>query len=292
MTPQAVVSPTVEVAAGWCRLGTTAEEVAALVAGYAGYGPERYAPETPRHELWLDAFRIDVFPVTVGAYAEAVDTGVVPCPSLWGHPSYSAPDQPVVGVSWFEATGYARWRGGSLPSEAQWEKAARWDDTTSSRRVYPWGDAWDARRCSNAEALLGEAITSRDAWQSRFWDSGKGLASGRVEPVGHRTGDASPAGARMMAGHVWEWTRDAWDPRAYERRAGAREPEVRAEAGDAARVVRGGSWVDDRNSCRCAYRTWSPPDAWRFGPSDIGFRCVYPAFSESSTRPEEGSRHR
>lgn len=267
-------APTVAILAGWCRLGTTPEDVATLVKNYSGYGSERYAPETPEHTVWLDTYTIDVFPVTVRQYAAAVEAGVVPTPLLWEHSHHSHPNQPVVGVNWFEATLFARWIGAELPTEAQWEKAARWDPEAASGRVYPWGNDWDSDRCLNAELLLGQPITGRSSWQKSFWDSGVGLARGGVEAVGQRYGDASAYGARMMAGHVWEWTRDAWDPNAYSRRDGACNPCTQAKDGDAWRVVRGGSWVDDRNSCRCAYRTGSPPEAWRFGPSDIGFRCV------------------
>ncbi|HUG37749.1 MAG TPA: formylglycine-generating enzyme family protein [Candidatus Limnocylindrales bacterium] len=278
MSPAA---PTVRIASGWCRLGTSLEEVATLVDAYSGYGPERYAPETPEHGVWLDAYTIDVFPVTVSRYREAVDAGVVPAPLLWEHPKFDNPDQPVVGVSWFEATSYARWRNAELATEAQWEKAARWDPASSRRRVYPWGDAWDPDRCLNAELLLGEPITGRDDWQRRFWNSGVGAARETVEAVGRRE-DASAYGVRMTAGHVWEWTRDAWHVDAYRGRDGASNPCTEAETGDAWRTVRGGSWVDDRNSCRSAYRTGSPPDAWRFGPSDIGFRCVRSELEEES----------
>lgn len=250
----------VHVAAGRFPMGIEDEEVASLCRDYAGYGPTRYDAERPRRDVDLDEFEIMVFPVTNAEYGRAVDAAVVPAPVLWAHPAWSQPDAPVIGVGWYEADRYARWLGLRLPTEAQWERAATWDAAAGHKRRFPWGDDWEAARCLNAEVLLGRSISGKDDWIESFWLPGIGLARGHVEAVGRRD-DASPCGARMMVGHVWEWTRDIYRPSPV--------PGVRA--------VRGGSWVDDRNSCRGSYRTWSPPSMWRYGPTDIGFRCVLEA---------------
>lgn len=243
-------------------MGIDDSEVAALCDDYAGYGHERYAPEQPQRDVWLPEFLICEFPVTNAAYAQAVAAGIVPAPVMWGHPQWSLPDAPVTGVGWYEANRFAHWLGLELPTEAQWERAATWDARRGQKFRYPWGNDWDPSRCLNAEELLGRRIEGKDDWLDAFWSSGLGLSRGRVERTGLRD-DAAPCGARMMVGHVWEWTRDGFE--------GAPAPDCR--------TVRGGSWVDDRGSCRGSYRTWSPPTMWRYGPTDIGFRCV----SEKST---------
>lgn len=259
--------------------GISRAEAIELSRSYPGYGPERYEPEMPQRTVSVSAFAIDVFPVTSGAYRQAVEAGIVPAPILWEHPDWSAPDHPVVGVEWYEASAYAAWRGCRLPSEEQWEWAASWDPRTRTKRRYPWGDDWSADRCLNAELLLGQSIKSRDEWIERFWNGGAGARLGTLERVGLRD-DASPFGVRMMSGHVWEWTRDRY------RRADTVGGDVNEAPCDAI-AVRGGSWVDDWNSCRSTYRTWSRPDAWRFGPTDIGFRCVREDPDQSARRSTE-----
>jgi len=246
------------VPAGEFPMGIDKAEVQYLCREYPGYGPERYDAERPRRAVWLDEYRIDRFPVTNRQYAPAVAANVVPEPILWSHPRWSHPDAPVIGVGWYEATRVAEWWGLCLPTEAQWERAATWDHHTRRKLRYPWGDEWDPSRTLNAEELLGRRISDRYDWLEAFWRSGVGIARGRIEPVGLRD-DVAPCGVRMMCGHVWEWTRDDF-----------------GGVGKAtAKAVRGGSWADDRGSCRGTYRTWTEPSMWRYGPTDIGFRCVW-----------------
>lgn len=241
------------------RVGITADEIADLLTDYSGYGPERYTPESPVEEVHCDAFDIDVFPVTNRDYELAVDAGIVAAPVLWTHPRWSpAPNTPVVGVSYFEAARYAAWRGKRLPPSVEWEVAASWNPWTKQKTRYPWGDGWDEARCLNAEGLLGRRIEGWRDWRAAFWDTGTWLRLGGVEPVGLRPGDESPIGCRMMAGHVWEWVADVGSDMSTRNRG----------------MLKGGSWVDDRNSCRTSYSIRSPRSAWLYGPSDVGFRCV------------------
>lgn len=243
------------VTGGTFPYGITDSEVAFLLADYTGYTAQRYAQERPQRPVTVRPFHIDVFPVTNSRYAEAIARGVVFPPPTWG---LRGPDAaPAVGMSWYEAARYAECRGGRLPSEEEWEMAAGWDAAARRKRRYPWGDEWDRDRSLNAERLIGDRIVGCGDWVARFWRDGAVLDSGvPLVPVGAIEGDLSPCGARMMSGHVWEWT---------------------APASCEARhvFVRGGSWIDDRNSSRVTYRVATPKAMWKFGLTDIGFRCVY-----------------
>lgn len=163
----------------------------------------------------------------------------------------------MVGVSWYEAVAYCKWltrtlrdRGQldkdevvRLPTEAEWEKAARGEHG----REWPWGDEWDESKCNNSEGALGH-----------------------TSPVGHYSpaGDR-PYGCADMAGNVWQWCGTKWvgSYRDYDRKAEDREePE-----GDVPRVLRGGSWDADRRHVRCASRNGSDRHA-RY--ARVGFRVV------------------
>jgi formylglycine-generating enzyme required for sulfatase activity len=145
-----------------------------------------------------------------------------------------APNHPVVNVDWYDAWAYCRWRGGRLPTEQEWEKAASWDPKLKRKRVYPWGDDFAARFCNSNAPEDGFAQTC---------------------PVNEFPKGASAYGCYNMAGNVWEWS-NSWHG-----------------APGGARVLRGGSWSDDRAEYfRCAYRrSYGAPTYRR---DDIGFRCA------------------
>ncbi len=170
--------------------------------------------DNPRRRVYLDGFWIYKVPVTVAqfmAYCSAADQPA-PNPPSWGWRS----DHPVVNVTWNQAVAYAEWAAVSLPSESQWEKAARGADG----RLYPWGGAWEAARCVHS---VGSARTM-------------------TAPCEANAGGASPFGALDMAGNVWEWCAD-WYDEAYFRVAPARNP-AGPQSGDR-RALRGGSWSDN-----------------------------------------------
>ena len=215
--------------------------------------------EQPRHRVYLDAYEIDTYEVANRCFAAFVAGGGyeaaahwratgwawqgregVTRPALWDDPAWRAPALPVVGVSWFEADAYCRWRGRRLPTEAEWEKAARGGDG----RRYPWGQEWGPGRAN------GDVV------------------AGRLTPVGGYPGGVSPYGAHDMAGNVWEWVQDRYG-RDYYRESPASNPSGPADG--ASRVLRGGSWNFPPRQLRSAARTHLPPETrLRY----LGFRCA------------------
>ncbi len=197
--------------------------------------------ERPQRKVYLDGYWMYKTEVTVAQYrkfCEATNREMPEAPE-WGWKE----DHPVVNVSWQDAADYARWAGASLPTEAQWEKAARGTDG----RVFPWGNEWDAGACANSVS----------------W-SLKG-----TKPVGSCPAGASPYGCVDMAGNAWEWCADWYDEAYYGNEAPSRNPPGPASGGY--RVLRGGSWYDvSYGSFRCAYRYYCLPD-YRYNNS--GFRC-------------------
>ena len=173
-----------------------------------------------------------------------------------GHPKFIQTDNhPVVGVTYYEAEAYCRWAGGRLPTEAEWEKAARWDEKTQRAYTWPWGDTWDPEKCNNAEDHN---------------PAGGGYRVNQSAPVGSYPAGASPYGCMDMVGNAWEWVAD-W----HKSYPGNPEPFDRTNH---YRIVKGGCWDDGPFAVRCAYRGWYlPPSSSGTGPGDsdyIGFRVA------------------
>src|SRR5215470_1221112 len=134
------------VSAGDFLMGTRHEDAAELVRRY-GWRPYRFGDEGPAHPVYLDAFFIAEFPVTVGQYARFLADTAAPVPDCWDDSRFTEPNQPVIGVDRHQAIAYAAWAGLRLPTEAEWEKAARGTDG----RIWPWGNDWDPARANTAE---------------------------------------------------------------------------------------------------------------------------------------------
>ena len=195
--------------------------------------------ETPEQEVTVSSYNIDLYPVTNAEYQEFVAATGHRLPRNWKDGTFpeGKGDHPVVWVSWHDAQAYAAWVGKRLPTEAEWEMAARGTDG----RTYPWGNAFDSTKCNSSESGVRDTV-----------------------PVGSYPDNASPFGVLDMAGNVWEWTADWYD--AY--RGSLYEF---SRFGEEFRVLRGGSWYDGADLVRASSRNSAEPD-FRF--STIGFRCA------------------
>jgi iron(II)-dependent oxidoreductase len=219
---------------------------------------KEFDSERPQHRVsFREGFWIDKYEVTNAAFKAFVDAGGYTTPSYWSEAGKSwlatqhidaipapcpgvSPAEPRRCVTWFEADAYARWRGGRLPTEAEWEYAAR--GPRSPR--YPWGDAFDPKRCNVIDA------------------------SGPV-PVGSLKGGASWVGADDMAGNAMEWVEDWLDTGYYKT-----SPEVDPKGPESGtvKVEKGGWWGSNPFVARAAYRHYEDPPT--YGDKHIGFRTV------------------
>jgi iron(II)-dependent oxidoreductase len=228
--------------------------------------PWAFDNERPAHVLDLPAFYIDVAPVTNAEYAEFIEAGGYDEPRWWTGKGWAwrveadlrapefwsrdgdawsvlrygkrvplPPDEPVQHVCWYEADAYARWAGRRLPTEAEWEKAARFDPATGRSRRYPWGDDDPTPARAN---LGGGAL--------------------RPAPVGSYPEGASPLGVRQLIGDVWEWTSSHFQP--YPGFLAFPYSEYsEVFFGTDYKVLRGGSWAADEVACRGTFRNWDYP---------------------------------
>ena len=173
----------------------------------------------------------------------------------YAHPIFiQTYEHPVVGVTYYEAEAYCKWACGRLPTEAEWEKAARWDEKNEHANTWPWGDTWDTEKCNNPEDHN---------------PAGGGYKTNQSAPVGSYPDGAGPYGCMDMVGNAYEWVADQaksypGNPKPFDH--------------NGFHFVRGGCWDDGPLNVRCAYRGWYlPPSSGGVGPGDsdyIGFRIA------------------
>ena len=204
------------------------------------------ADEQPVRRVYLDAFFMDLYQVSVGQYAKFLEATSQAAPPDWSIMNKSRhQNRPVVNVDWADANAYCTWAGKRLPTEAEWEKAARGTDG----RTYPWGN----------ELPTGfRANSMREKW-SNHWV---------VMPVGMYEEGKSPYGLYDMAGNVWEWVSDWYAPDYYE--SSPLQNPMGPPTGES-KVIRGGSWGSGPKDLRSADRDTHVPSARGLG---TGFRCA------------------
>lgn len=226
-----------------------------LMGSPEGHGDEN---ERPEHTVYLDAYYIDKKEVTVAQYQRCVESGACSAllavdPCTYG--SADKADHPINCVPWNEADAYCSWVDRRMPTEAEWEKAARGKDG----RIYPWGQSFDDSKVNHCD---------RDC-AAEWADVSVYDGFSETAPVGSYLAGASPYGALDMAGNVSEWVVD-WLQSDYYARSPRKNP--LGPASGEYRVVRGGSWIDASDSVRVAFRVGGNPDfpLW----FNIGFRCA------------------
>ncbi len=211
--------------------------------------------ELPVHMVTVNSFYIDTTEVTNAVYKQFLDATGHKAPDFWDDPAFNAPDQPVVGVAWLDAAAYAQWAGKRLPTEAEWEYAAR-GGRTGAR--YPWGDA-----------ITHDDANYKGKGGKDIWDNSA--------PVGNFP--PNDYGLYDMGGNVWEWCADEYDAKFY-----SVSEESNPIAGklitfmnddfvnvDNPRVTRGGSWSSADNKLRVASRNLFDAPATS---KTTGFRCA------------------
>lgn len=210
-------------------------------------GTEALEDERPRHQVWLDTYSMDLYEVTTSQYARFLVETKRSVPWQWETVDLAQHgDRPVIGLDWEDAQAYCRWVGKRLPTEAEWEKAARGTD----ERLYPWGNSVPTT------ALANFALGARFSY------------SQVLMPVGRYPEAVSPYGLFEMAGNVWEWVQDWYGTNYYET-----SPSTNPQGPEQGqfKVVRGGSW-SDLAKYLLTYGRFKLPPATR--NSYTGFRCA------------------
>jgi formylglycine-generating enzyme required for sulfatase activity len=221
--------------------------------------------EGPAHMVFIDSYLMDKYEISNKNYGDFIRAKGHPAPAYWDDPRLNNPDQPVVGVNWYDAKAYCEYRGKRLPTEAEWEKAARGPKAT----LYPWGNEFDPSKANYGR--------NHDA----------------TMPVDSYPESASYYGVYNMAGNVFEWVSDWYDPRHYGRLetmvnpSGPAKPIWMGGTGTYVdrltvgekRVIRGGSWIAPEGTVKSTHRFWNHPLNNSYGVG-LGFRCAKTAPAE------------
>jgi len=240
----------ISISSSWASdMSDTEKDMVFVPKGEFTMGSSEHADEA-RHQVVLDAYMIDKFETSNARYKEFMKATGHPAPAYWDDPRLNKTNQPVVGVSWTDADAFCKWEGKRLPTEAEWERAAKGPEGDNH---YPWGHTVDAKK-----ANYGQNV-------------------GHTMPVDAYPEGVSGYGAYNMAGNVFEWVQDWYDPRYFkDSRAlnprGAEKGYNFANQGPV-KVLRGGSWLAPETSLHTSHRFWNQPDNNSYGVG-LGFRCA------------------
>jgi formylglycine-generating enzyme required for sulfatase activity len=247
----------VKIPAGKFLMGSTPQQISQAIKD--GADKDWVQNETPQHSVQLSEYSIGKYPITNREFQTFVRDSKYKPPQGWDGEQFSTEkgSHPVVNISWDDATAYCKWlskKSGKqyrLPTEAEWEKAARWKPSLSGKGqgdgkslVYPWGNKFDPQKANTDEAQIGDTSDV-----------------GKFSPQGD-----SPYGCADMAGNVWEWCDDWLDENEYKKRNGDIKNPQGNQTGTS-RVLRGGSFGDDFKSARSADRYGDLPSylGWYYG---------------------------
>jgi gamma-glutamyl hercynylcysteine S-oxide synthase len=257
------------ISGGWSEFGLRPEAVPDKTFAWPRACPAR--------KLWLPPYFIDTYPVTVADYDTFIEA-IEATDHLTCHPlepdgkihrrnttddTRVELDHPVTGIDWFDAYAYARWAGKSLPTEYQWERAARGPEST----VWPWGNTWNPNASNWVETAFGKRITSICEWRSLLADTTRRLPGQTTVSIHAHENHASGYGVVDLVGNAWEWTRSElktgryYSPTLHSRRAGER----------ISVVIKGGAWSSLPGMMFPSYRGQDAPFCRH---DEIGFRCV------------------
>lgn len=234
------------------NLSESSKDMVLIPKGEFTMGSNEHADET-KHQVVLDPYWIDKYEASNARYKEFMKATNHPAPAYWDDPRLNKPNQPVVGVSWTDANTFCRWEGKRLPTEAEWERAAKGPETD---RHYPWGHHLDPKK-----ANYGQIV-------------------GRTMPVDSYAEGVSGYGVHNMAGNVFEWVNDWYEP-SYYKHSLALNPKGPDQGYNFAnqgpvKVLRGGSWLAPETSLHTSHRFWNQPDNNSYGVG-LGFRCAMSA---------------
>lgn len=222
-----------------------------------------FQDESPARMIYLSAYYIDKYEVSNADYIEFIKATDYPAPAYWDHHKLNKPTYPVTGVNWYDANAYCHWTNKRLPTEAEWEKAAR----GPSGSIYPWGNNLDYKKANFA--------------------IGKSGSNEITAPVNSYPEGKSYYGVYNQAGNVFEWVQDWYDPNYYKTSKKTRNPQgpqLAIEMGKTGtfegkfvtgkkKVIRGGSWFVPAQSITTTHRFWNDPINNSYGVG-LGFRCA------------------
>jgi formylglycine-generating enzyme len=220
------------------------------------------ADEKPVHTVSINAFYMDMYEVTNAQYKKFVDATGHESPVYWKYSNFNEPGQPVVGVTWDDANAYAKWAGKRLPTEAEWEKAARGGLVG---KIYAWGDSpTPPAGAGNFPDETAKKVFSK-------WDIVKGYDDGFSHPAPVGCFNANGYGLCDMMGNVWEWCADWYDPGYYSKSS---KDNPKGPATGQEHILRGGSWFADKDYMRVSSRFNYNPSYTMKEAANIGFRCA------------------